>query len=327
MNANRVLVIDTNKKRRKRLTTQLQSLHYQVVQTPSIEHALQSFENHEPDVIVCDSRVAKHSLSKFFDYVKEFLSGHIPVVLTVGEKEEAPERIRDKFGATSVIRYPIVPHKLDNIAHLLSVSRLKQRLDHLQAENRQLRKAGDTKSWIDPVTRFYRFDVFKKMIALEAKRAKRYGYPLSILLLAYDNLHRLCEWLDPKQRQTLYTQCRKNISASVRDVDMPLLFAKEKVLVMMSNTSITGAAIVADRVRDRIRCIKPPGSRTDLRLSVSISVASTEGDRDRSSFGVLVQKAIQALKEAEGKGGDAVLICSPENVRGKSQLGPRTFFI
>ena len=331
----RALIIDPDATRRSDLADGLAKTHFETVQAADGNEGLKQIEAFNPDIIFCDAAITGHSAKELCEYVAEFVSGRLAFVLMVDSAEPDPERLRRQTGADGVLRHPVAHYELANLGrHLLSLLEVENRLRHLMDENRSLREALAQKALIDPVTRFYRFDVFKQMIVLEVKRAKRYGYPLSILLLAFDNFAKVSGWLTPEQRRGLYKHLRREVTECIRDIDIPLLFAEERVLVVMPHTDLAGAAVVADRIRDRISAIKPPGSLAELRLSVSLSVASTERAEMRT-FGTLIREAMRGLKEAEFKGGDVVLVCrSPEGEEGENtcievdgKLGPRTFFV
>lgn len=331
----RALIIDQQAERRQRLALLLTELHYAIHQAADGDEGLRMIEVGNPDLVFCDQAVQGHSATELCDYVHEFVTGRLPFVLLVDSDEPDPEKDRREIGADGVLRHPVAKYELANLGQqLLAIQELENRLAHLQEENAQLRKALAGKALIDPVTRFYRFDVFKQMIVLEVKKAKRYGYPLSILLMAFDNFQQVAGWLTPDQRKALYGHTRKMVSASIRDIDIPLLFAEEKVLIVMPHTALEGAAVVADRIRDQIVSIKPPGSLAQLKLSVSISVASSERAEIRT-FGTLIKEAVRGLKEAEIKGGDVVLVCrapaspaeSGQCLEVDGKLGPRTFFV
>lgn len=330
----RALIIDPDSTRRQELARGLDKIHFETLQADNGNEGLKQIESGEPDIIFCDASIQGHSAKELCEYVDEFVSGRLAFVLMVAPDEPDPERLRRKVGADGALRHPVAGYELANLSrHLLAVQELENRLQHLSEENSSLRDALAQKALIDPLTRFYRFDVFKQMIVLEVKRAKRYGYPLSILLLAFDNFHKVGGWLTPEQRRALYKHLRREVTECIRDIDIPLLFAEEKVLVVMPHTDLSGAAVVADRIRDRISAIKPPGSLAELRLSVSLSVASTESAEMRT-FGTLIREAMRGLKEAEFKGGDVVLVCRSPESGGESacaevdgKLGPRTFFV
>ena len=331
----RVLIIDPQTDRRRDLARILVDLHYEVLQASDGDAGLKAIETGNPDLIFCDHHIQGHSATELCEYVQEFVAGQVPFVVVVAQGELDPEKIRQQVGANGVLRHPVARYEMANLGqHLLAVNKLEQRLAHLQEENAFLRQDLAKKAIIDPETRFYRFDVFKQMIVFEVKRAKRYGYPLSILLMAFDNFAKVSAWLTPPQRKALYTGTRRVVTACIRDIDIPLLFAEEKVLIVMPHTPLDGSAVVADRIREQISKLKLPDTLAQISLTVSISVATTESAEVRT-FGTLIKEAMRGLKEAEIKGGDVVLVCRPADGDGGAgvcdeqggKLGPRTFFV
>jgi diguanylate cyclase (GGDEF)-like protein len=331
----RVLIIDPLTDRRRELSRILTDLHYEVLEAADGDVGLKATETGNPDLIFCDNHIQGHSATELCEYVQEFVAGRVPFVVLVAQVEPDPEKIRQQVGANGVLRHPVARYELASLGqHLLAVNELEQRLAHMQEENASLRQALAQKAIIDPVTRFYRFDVFKQMIVFEVKRAKRYAYPLSILLMAFDNFDKVSCWLTPSQREALYTGTRRVVTACIRDIDIPLLFAEEKILIVMPHTPLDGSAVVADRIREQIGKLRLPDTLAKLSLTVSISVATTESAEVRT-FGTLIKEAMRGLKEAEIKGGDVVLVCRPVDEDKKTgecaelggKMGPRTFFV
>jgi PleD family two-component response regulator len=152
--------------------------------------------------------------------------------------------------------------------------------------------------------------------------------------MSLDRYQEISHWLSAEQRKGLLGLVRRVVVTGTRDIDIPLLYAEDKLMMVMPHTRLDGAAVMADRLRDRICGIKPPGSLTQLSVTASLSVASTETDRE-VSFGKMVQQAVRGLKEAELKGGNVVIICSNGAPKGEpgappgdagGKLGPRIFF-
>ena len=86
------------------------------------------------------------------------------------------------------------------------------------------------------------------------------------------------------------------VASGVRDIDLPLLYDAERILVFMPHTDALGARTAADRLVKRARA--HPGG-----LTASVGVASFDGE-GTMSFAALVRGAADALLEAQGKGGD-----------------------
>jgi diguanylate cyclase (GGDEF)-like protein len=328
------LLADPDDERRAGTVEQLKKVHVNTTAAKTGTEALERMEAESPDLIICDLEVEGHSAKDLCDYVHEFVPGNVHFVLVVAEDQEEPEAVRKQVGADIVLVRPLTERHLGAICSLLfRISELRTRVAFLEEENIGLRRSLGADLYLDPETQFYRFDIFKHIILMEIKKAKRYGYVVSLLLLTLDKYGEMMGWLDPDQRKGLFEMLKKAVVNNIRDIDIPLLFSEEKILVVMPHTDLKSAAIVADRIRDRVGDIKPPGSLAQLDISSSASVASTQADPD-AGFGTMIQIAVQGLKEAEQKDGNAVIVCrsskqsedSSLNPDQLGELGPRTFF-
>jgi diguanylate cyclase (GGDEF)-like protein len=331
MAGKRVLLVDPDEERRKVTVVTLKLVHIKALTAGNGDEALELMEAEGPDLIICDQEVEGHSAQELCEYVHEFMPGYVHFVLVVDQQEEDPEEVRRKVGADVVLRRPLSEDHLGVVCSmLLRLSELRTRVAFLEDENIGLRRSLGADLYLDTDTQFYRFDIFKHIILMEIKKAKRYGYVVSLLMMAFDNYTEMMGWLDPDQRHNLFDLLKKATVNNIRDIDIPLLFSEDKILVVMPHTDLKSAAIVADRIRSRVGEIKVPASLAKLELSTSAAVASTQADPD-AGFGTMIQNAMQGLKQAEEKGGNAVMVCrSPRqekeaelNQDELGQLGPQ----
>jgi diguanylate cyclase (GGDEF)-like protein len=104
------------------------------------------------------------------------------------------------------------------------------------------------------------------------------------------------------------------ISRSIRDIDIPVHYADNNILVMLPHTDGEGSDEVAQRIADRIKrsvyhdeasAGGAPG--LTVRLTASIGVASFEPGTKQVSFARLIRDASLALRAAQAKGGNQVV--------------------
>jgi diguanylate cyclase (GGDEF)-like protein len=330
-----ILVVDPVQERREGTVELLTGLRAVPLQAADGGQALATIENSDIDMILCAQDIPGHSARELCDYVHEFVSGFLPFALMAEAKETAPGNAGRTVGADAVLVHPLSEHQVSAVAgRLFETGELKTRVLLLEEENAQLRKSMREMLHPDPETRLQRFDLFKQVILMEVKKARRYGFALSMLLLAIDNYQEVAGWLSPDQRQSLFSMLHRALVSDIRDIDIPVLFAEQKILVVMPHTNLEGAAVVADRIRDHVTRIKPPSSLTQVSITVSVAVATTEG-LEEVSFGKMVQQAMRGLHEAEIKGGNLIIVCKPPSSGQDSsceakmggKLGPRTFFV
>jgi diguanylate cyclase (GGDEF)-like protein len=328
MAGKRILLVDPDDERLKVTVVTLKLVHINALTASNGAEALELMETESPDLIICDQGVEGHSAKELCEYVHEFVPGYVHFVLVVGEHEEDPEEVSRQIGADAVLRRPLSEDRLGVVCSmLLRLSELRTRVAFLEEENIGLRHSLGADLYLDTDTQFYRFDIFKHIILMEIKKAKRYGYVVSLLLMAFDKYAEMMGWLDPDQRRHIFDLLKKAAVNNIRDIDIPLLFSEDKILVVMPHTDLMSAAVVADRIRSRVEEIKVPASLAKLELSSSAAVASTQADPD-AGFGTMIQNALRGLKEAEEKGGNVVMVCrSPlqekEADLNQDELGPR----
>jgi two-component system cell cycle response regulator len=140
------------------------------------------------------------------------------------------------------------------------------------------------------------YEFFKKLLLVEVKRSRRYHYPVSLALLAVDGWKERAAKLDERERSTLLGEMLALVVGGVRDIDLPLLYDGERLLVFMPHTDALGARTVAQRLVRRARS-HPAG------ITTSVGVSSFDGE-GTMSFSTLVRGAADALAKAQGRGGD-----------------------
>ena len=154
----------------------------------------------------------------------------------------------------------------------------------------------------------------KRLLFVEVKRSKRYGYPLSLALLEVDG------WqggpgLPGPARAALLAELLGIVTASLRDIDLAVPLSGERLVVLMPHTRAEGALRVARRLcaKVRERAATPP-------LTASVGVATHAGD-GTVSFGGLVKRAGEALERARAAGGDRAEPADPVKKRDRISIG------
>ena len=175
------------------------------------------------------------------------------------------------------------------------------------AENRmrdRLHQAGHSGN----VTGFQHFEYFKKLLVLELKRAKRYGYSIAVCLVALDPLESgATRNISGAAQETLARKVAAAITKSIRDIDIPVDYADQRMLLFLPYTDSQGAKEVGDRVLQVVRSsVHTKDHNKQVRMTVSIGIAAL-GEGRELSFARLIKDANTALKAAQLKGGNRVV--------------------
>jgi diguanylate cyclase (GGDEF)-like protein len=155
----------------------------------------------------------------------------------------------------------------------------------------------------------------KRLLFVEVKRSRRYGFPLSLALLAIDRWEERSGQLDPLARATLLGELGGVVATAVRDIDVSVPFSDDRLVVLMPHTATAGALQVARRICARVR-----ERSSAVPLTVSIGLAGHDG-HGTVSFGALVKRANQALASALEAGGDRAVSAEPQKRRDRISIG------
>jgi diguanylate cyclase (GGDEF)-like protein len=165
---------------------------------------------------------------------------------------------------------------------------------------------------VDELTRLYNFRYFKERVAVEARRADRYGSPLTLLMIDADDFKAFNDTRGHLAGNVALRRLASALRRSLREVDVAARYGGEEFAVLLPNTPKLAALKVAEKLRqavEKARIGAEPG-RTTRPVTVSIGVASLPGDAQ--SAVELVDRADRALYIAKSMGKNCVKPFSDE---------------
>lgn len=180
---------------------------------------------------------------------------------------------------------------------------------------RELLKANNLKtdlyikSITDPLTGLYHRAHLEFRLREDLKVSKRYGRPLSALMIEIDYFFQLSEMNGSQMTYHILQGVSKTIEKAIRiDVDLPARYSVDTVVVLLPETGAQGAMVLAERIRQKIADIhKVIEIENFPEISVSIGVSSLE-DKDENVEDI-ISKLKEALEEAKNSGRNKVYLC------------------
>ncbi len=148
-------------------------------------------------------------------------------------------------------------------------------------------------------TGFQTVETFRRILELELKRSRRYGYALSVCQLALE----LGDVPPPPAlAHQLRIRTEAAIAGAIRDIDFPVEIADDRFLVLLPYTDARGAVFVGRRVIAAVRASEPVrhGGRA-WTPSVTAGVAGVQGGAELS-VAQLMRSAGAALQQARERG-------------------------
>jgi diguanylate cyclase (GGDEF)-like protein len=210
----------------------------------------------------------------------------------------AQKKLGKAAHADGVVPLPLSP--LDLKVRLPELMKLHQK-PAARAGGEPHARPGD--GILDPFTAFYTFAHFKEVLFIEVKRARRYGFPLSMAIAGFDNFGNI---RDIELRGQLFGGLAMAVRRSLRDTDYPVQYGPTRVLLLMPHTDLQGALVVSRRICERVARATLSHGDEVLHPTISMGLSCTPPPGGEVSFADLARQAQLAFDEALAKGGNRV---------------------
>ncbi|MDI6871613.1 MAG: sensor domain-containing diguanylate cyclase [Bacillota bacterium] len=214
------------------------------------------------------------------------IEGRVAAVLGLGRADEPTLGQDDYWTLTSLAGHAAVA---------LDRAYLHQELAHLART--------------DGLTGLFNRRSFEEALQREISRAKRYGSPLSLLLLDVDHFKHFNDHHGHPLGDKLLKQVAEVIRRSVREADTPARYGGEEFVVLLPETNLRSAMQAAERIRQGVAALAGEEGKTQPLGHFSVSVGVASYPVPCPSAEELVKQADAALYEAKKAGRDRCQAC------------------
>lgn len=148
----------------------------------------------------------------------------------------------------------------------------------------------------DPLTGVNNRAALDQAMQREYDLARRNESPLSLLMLDIDHFKKINDEHGHSagdQALKCFADCLLDCA---RGSDIVYRYGGEEFVVLLNNTDVEGARLLAERIRQAIEEIKCEGFGADFTMTVSAGVAALKADEDMNT---LLQRADTALYQAK----------------------------
>ena len=167
-------------------------------------------------------------------------------------------------------------------------------------------------SRIEPKTGLYNMRHLESVLAQELRRADRFDRPVSLLMVDVDHLRAINSTLGHVAGDRALRLVAMSLRAQTRDYDVAARFGGDEFCVLLPETSLEGALVVAERIRADVEAA---GKGAGIALTVSIGVAQTD---ERTTAEELVTRADRAAYRAKS-GGRNIVALPPSDPVGEAE--------
>ncbi len=158
----------------------------------------------------------------------------------------------------------------------------------------------------DPLTGTLNKRSFQARGAVEIQKARRYGRPLSLLMIDTDQYSAIEQTYGSDGGRTVLKALTSSLFDGTRISDLVARVNDEQFAILLPETSCEGAQLLAERLREKISALSVPIENNLISCTVSIGVAAAE--KDASFLWPTFKRADDALFEAKTLGRNRVVV-------------------
>jgi len=180
-------------------------------------------------------------------------------------------------------------------------------LEQIDVKSREIQRMMIT----DKLTGLYNRHHLIHVLENEIARCNRYGHPLAVMMIDIDDFKSINDNYGQAVGDMMLSYVGTLINENTRKFDRAFRYGEEEFIVVLPETDITLAYIVAERVRkgfenkNFLANKKVRGSENDISRTLSIGITATYPYKtNHISIEELLNQTDKALYQAKNKGGN-----------------------
>lgn len=183
----------------------------------------------------------------------------------------------------------------------ISISHLKVKLKCLEKEIKKLTVTDD-------LTSLYNRNYFIHKLNAEFERARRYNYPLSLIISNIDSLKMINEKFGLNEGDLVLKSVADIIKPLCRESDTVARYGESEFAIILPNTGEKGALVIAEKLRSNVEQYKYKKGAHPVTISLGISSMSPDS---AYSAETLIYNADTALDRAKDSGKNFTVFYNP----------------
>ena len=179
-------------------------------------------------------------------------------------------------------------------------------LASLAFENARLYREAQELAVTDGLTRLMLRRPLMERLDLELKRAAEQDAPFSLVMMDIDHFKSVNDTYGHPAGDLVLREAAAIVKRSVRDVDVCGRYGGEEFVVLLPQTPLDGAKLVAERIREAVasRGFELRGEKRKVTVSLGVATAPDHGSEARALIGA----ADEALYQSKQGGRDRVTL-------------------
>jgi len=154
----------------------------------------------------------------------------------------------------------------------------------------------------DPLTGLLNRRYLEERLTEELNRSTRYNYSMSCLMIDIDDFKKYNDLNGHQAGDAALKITAHGLKAALRSADIACRYGGEEFCILLPQTSLTEAGVIAERMRQRVAETDYPYGKTQPLGVVSISVGISTFARDVDTAEKVISAADRALYNAKSQG-------------------------
>jgi diguanylate cyclase (GGDEF)-like protein len=160
----------------------------------------------------------------------------------------------------------------------------------------------------DGLTGLANHKTFYDILEKELWRYRRYGGQISLIMVDIDNLKKINDGYGHRVGDKVIKEISRKIRTCIRQIDTAARYGGDEFAVILPNTALTEATVVAERMVDVVSSSPMTWEKGQIALSISVGLGQYEGDISPED---ITSRSDQALYTAKEAGKNTVRIFEP----------------
>jgi diguanylate cyclase (GGDEF)-like protein len=232
-------------------------------------------------------------------------------------RRAVPSEARGAHALTVVLRHVVGPPEY---LGALSIARRGRAFDRTEAElleylagqavvsieNANLHETVERQAVTDDLTGLANARAFWAILGRELERSRRFDSSLGLVMLDIDDFKQVNDLHGHQRGDEVLAHVAEVLRKLSRDIDTTARYGGEELALILPETDLDGAALLAERVREAIESIHVAGARGSGSLQVTASFGVAAAPQNGSEREALVAAADAALYRAKRAGKNRV---------------------
>jgi len=297
----RVLIIDDRASSADRIAAMLATEHTVDTETQPSEALFHAAEGNY-DLLIVSLALENVDGLRLCSQVRSLERTRNVPILAVSDGDDSARMLRGlEIGINDYLMRPIDKNEL--LARARTQIRKKRYTERLRDNVQQSIEMAIT----DALTGLYNRRYMESHLTTLVEQAAARGKPLTALVLDIDYFKAINDSHGHDAGDDVLREFAVRVRKSIRGIDLACRYGGEEFVIIMPETDMAVAAIVAERLRRRIASQPFPISQGAGSLEVTISIGLATLDATDDSAGSILKRADQALYRAKRDGRNRVV--------------------